>query len=95
MCEESLADGCEMFATWIDGAPGPTQWKSGNAQFDQLLEFEFIAARVCRQHSNTETGEYRGRYHVLLGAMSPLEGIGTVARIADPQTHSPDTERVR
>ena len=22
------------------------------------------------------TGEYRGRYHVLLGAMSPLEGIG-------------------
>ena len=23
-----------------------------------------------------KTGEYRGRYHVLLGAMSPLEGIG-------------------
>ena len=22
------------------------------------------------------TGEYHGRYHVLLGAMSPLEGIG-------------------
>ena len=22
------------------------------------------------------TGEFRGRYHVLLGAMSPLEGIG-------------------
>jgi recombination protein RecR len=22
------------------------------------------------------TGEYRGRYHVLLGALSPLEGIG-------------------
>ena len=22
------------------------------------------------------TGEYRGRYHVLLGAMSPLDGIG-------------------
>ena len=23
-----------------------------------------------------KTGEYRGRYHVLLGAMSPLEGVG-------------------
>jgi len=23
-----------------------------------------------------KTGEFRGRYHVLLGAMSPLEGIG-------------------
>ena len=23
-----------------------------------------------------QTGEFRGRYHVLLGAMSPLEGIG-------------------
>jgi recombination protein RecR len=22
------------------------------------------------------TGEYRGRYHVLLGALSPLEGVG-------------------
>jgi recombination protein RecR len=23
-----------------------------------------------------KTGEFRGRYHVLLGAMNPLEGIG-------------------
>jgi recombination protein RecR len=23
-----------------------------------------------------KTGQYRGRYHVLLGAMNPLEGIG-------------------
>ena len=29
-----------------------------------------------------KTGEFRGRYHVLLGAMSPLEGIGPDSRIA-------------
>ncbi len=29
------------------------------------------------------TGEFRGRYHVLLGAMSPLEGIGPEAAEAD------------
>ena len=26
--------------------------------------------------SDLKTGEFRGRYHVLLGAMSPLEGVG-------------------
>jgi recombination protein RecR len=33
-------------------------------------------SRSPRHRAVEKTGEFRGRYHVLLGAMSPLEGIG-------------------
>ena len=33
-------------------------------------------SRYCGIVAIEKTGEFRGRYHVLLGAMSPLEGIG-------------------
>lgn len=32
--------------------------------------------RVTRRNRYRKTGEFRGRYHVLLGAINPLDGIG-------------------
>ena len=41
-----------------------------------------------------KTGEFRGRYHVLLGAMNPLEGIGPEQLKIRELLARPDTEGV-
>ncbi len=52
---------------------------------DRCVTFVMITPRsnrVCVVEESRDivaiekTGEYRGRYHVLLGAMNPLEGVG-------------------
>ena len=49
--------------------------------------FQHLEKLPISYYHGQRTGEFHGRYHVLLGAMSPLEGIGPEQLAAEKNVH--------
>ena len=64
-----------MCRVWLTRSPMPRP-ACGSAHDASTLPKPSCARSVSTIVALEKTGEFHGRYHVLLGAMNPLEGVG-------------------